>query len=53
MSGPTDTELLNWLERQGEFAVLDGRGEEYPIDWVCARNARQEIKAAMDAEERG
>ena len=53
MSGRTDTERPDWLERQGEFAVLDGHGEEYPIDWVCARNARQEIDAAMDVEERG
>jgi len=53
MSGRTDTERMDWLEKQGEFAVLDGHCEEYPIDWVPARHARKEIDAAMDAEERG
>lgn len=49
----TDTERLDWLEKQSEFAVLDGHREEYPIDWVSARHARKEIDAAMDAEEKG
>ncbi|MBF0877622.1 hypothetical protein HKD21_12305 [Gluconobacter cerevisiae] len=53
MSERTDTERLDWLEKQGAFAVLDGNREDHPIDWECASNARKEIDAAMDAEERG
>lgn len=53
MNERTDTERLDWLEKQAAFAVLDGHSEYYPIDWECARDARKRIDKAMDAEERG
>ncbi len=48
----SDTDRMDWLEKQAAFAVLASNREDHCIDWECAWSARKEIDAAMDAEER-